>query len=310
MRISRSRAGAAVFVWALLVWGAALAAEERVERPFVGVEHIIRTEASPRPLRIHVVKIDLTAPGIRFKLTPPAGKRGTVRQTTLDFLKQEGAQIAVNGHFFIPFPSTDSDVWLVGFAASGGVVYSGCEKPAQSYAIVAAAPALNIDPANRATIVHCDPASEDGKRILEPVAIGTAVAGSAQIVTGGVKSIPGYAGPLTPGGPGNFSEEQSWYDLRNARTAIGLSQDGRTLVLFTVDARGGSAGMSGGEVADMLIRDYGVYDALNLDGGGSTTLAMTDAAGNASIVNTPSENAQGRAVGSNLAVFANLPPAK
>ena len=201
MRISRSRAGAAVFIWTLLVWGAGLRAEERVERPFVGVEHIIRTEASPRPLRIHVVKIDLTAPGIRFKLTPPAGTRETVRQTTLDFLEQQGAQIAVNGHFFLPFPSSDSDAWLVGFAASGGVVYSGCEKPAQSYAIVAAAPALNIDPANRATIVHCDPASEDGKRILEPVAIGTAVAGSAQIVTGGVKSIPGYGGPLTPGRP-------------------------------------------------------------------------------------------------------------
>jgi exopolysaccharide biosynthesis protein len=82
------------------------------------------------------------------------------------------------------------------------------------------------------------------------------------------------------------------------------------LVLFTVDARGGSAGMSGGEVADMLIKDYGVYDALNLDGGGSTTLAMTDAAGNASIINRPSENGQGRAVGSNLAVFADLPPTK
>ena len=145
--LPRSRARAVVFVWALLLWGTALAAEERVERPFVGVEHIVRTEASPRPLRIHVVKIDLTAPGVRFKLTPPAGKRGTVRQTTLDFMKAEGAQIAVNGHFFIPFPTTDSDVWLVGFAASGGVAYSGCEKPAQSYAIVAAAPALNIDAA-------------------------------------------------------------------------------------------------------------------------------------------------------------------
>ena len=48
--------------------------------------------------------------------------------------------------------------------------------------------------------------------------------------------------------------------------AAGLSRDNRTLVLFTVDARGGSAGMPVGEVADMLIRDYGVFNALNLDG--------------------------------------------
>ena len=55
----------------------------------------------------------------------------------------------------------------------------------------------------------------------------------------------------------------------------------------------------------MLIRDYGVYNALNLDGGGSTTLAMEDPATHtASVVNTSSDNPNGRAVGSNLAVFA------
>jgi len=39
-----------------------------------------------------------------------------------------------------------------------------------------------------------------------------------------------------------------------------------------VDNAGGSRGMSVGEVADMLIHDYGVYNALNLDGGASTGL--------------------------------------
>ena len=34
--------------------------------------------------------------------------------------------------------------------------------------------------------------------------------------------------------------------------------------------------MSLGEVADLSIRDYRVEQALNLDGGGSTTLAMED----------------------------------
>ena len=314
MRISRSKLRAALVVWVVVVWGTAAAADDIVERPFVGVEHIIRVEAGARPLRIHVVKIDLTAPGIRFKLTPQAGKRATVRQTTLDFLKQEGAQIAVNGHFFLPFPSAESEAWLVGFAASEGVVYSGCEAPDQSYAIVVAAPAIDIDPANRASVVHCDPASEGGKRILESAAIGTALAGSAQIVTGGVKTMPEYAGPRNPdgllrtGGPGDYSAEKSWYGQFAARTAIGLSRDARTLILFTVDGRGAGGGMSVGEVADMLIQDFGVYDALNLDGGGSTTLAMTDAAGKAAIVNTPSEGARGRAVGSNLAVFANASP--
>ena len=34
---------------------------------------------------------------------------------------------------------------------------------------------------------------------------------------------------------------------------------------FTVDKAGGSEGMQVGEVADVLRRDYGVWDALNLD---------------------------------------------
>jgi hypothetical protein len=65
--------------------------------------------------------------------------------------------------------------------------------------------------------------------------------------------------------------------------------------------------MSVGEVADLLINDYGVYNALNLDGGGSTTLAMQDPATLVShIVNVSSDNPAGRAVGSSLAVFADL----
>ena len=302
---------AALVLWVLWAATAAPGAGQTVDRPFQGVEHITRAEEAPRPLRIHVLKIDLSAPGIRFKVTAPGGARETVRQTTLDFLRQERAQIAINAHYFLPFPSSDAEAFLVGFAASEGNVFSAFEKPSQSYALVAFAPALNIDAGNHASIVHRDPAFADGRRILENVKVWNAVAGSAQIVTDGVKTVPEYAdarnpaGLLTPGGPNHYSSENSWYEARNARTAIGLSRDSRTLILFTVDARGGSAGMTVGEVADMLMRSYGVFNALNLDGGGSTSLAMEDPFTHAtSIVNTSSDNPGGRAVGGNLAVFA------
>jgi exopolysaccharide biosynthesis protein len=78
------------------------------------------------------------------------------------------------------------------------------------------------------------------------------------------------------------------------------------LTLFTVDVRGGSEGMRLSEVANVLIRDFGVFDALNLDGGGSTTMAMEDpVTGARSIVNASSDNPQGRVVATSLAVFAN-----
>ena len=103
-----------------------------------------------------------------------------------------------------------------------------------------------------------------------------------------------------------YSNTKSWYDLLNARSAIGLSQDNKTLFLFTVDSAGGSSGMMIGEVADLLIRDYGVYNALSTDGGGSVSLAMEDPVTHVrSLVNSQSNGAFAREVATSLAVFAS-----
>ena len=278
---------------ALLCLSATPHAEQRVTQPYLGITYIDRTEAEPRAVHMHIVQVDLTARGLHVKLSPHDGVREAVRQTTLEFLKQQHAQVAVNVHFFLPFPSTDRDARLVGIAASEGRVYSAFETPEQDFALAADAPGLNIDPANHATIVHRDPAHADGTHVAEAVTLWTTVAGSAQIVTDGVKTLPDLA----------------WYQAVNARTAIGVSEDGRTLTLFTVDKGEGSLGMEVGEVADILVRDYGVRNALNLDGGGSTSLAMEDPVTHAAwLVNASSDRPDGRAVGSSLAVFARPRP--
>jgi exopolysaccharide biosynthesis protein len=276
----------------VVLWlGASLHGEQRVAQPFAGISYTDRTEDTPRRVHMHVVQIDLTAPGIRLKLSPPAGAREVVRQTTLAFLTQEHAQVAVNAHFFLPFPSPDTDAWVIGIAASEGRVYSAFESPEQAFALVTDAPGVNIDSDNHASIVHRDRAQSDGLHVAEPVRLWTTVSGSAQIVTAGETSIP----------------ELEWYRAVQARTAIGLSRDRRTLTLFTVDKSGGSEGMQVGEVADLLRNDYGVWDALNLDGGGSTTMAMEDPVTHVpALVNASSDKdpAAGRSVGSSLAVFA------
>jgi hypothetical protein len=308
----------AVTILAVLGWSG-LRGAETVDHPFLGITHITRTETSPRNITMHLVKIDLTAPGIAFQLTGPGGTRETVRQTTLAFRNQEHAQVAINSHFFLPFPSSDVDSLLIGLAASNGNVYSAFETPVQSYAIVTNAPGVNIDASNHASIVHFDPSFADGQHVREAVTLWNALAGSAQIITNGVKTIPIYKdaqnpnGLLTPGGPGPYSNSNSWYNLVNARTGMGLSQDNRTLFLFTVDNAGGSRGMTVGEAGDLLLTDYGVYNALNLDGGGSTTLALENPVTHrGEIVNVSSDHPNGRAVGGNLAVFAiadTIPPA-
>lgn len=305
--------------WAsVLVLLAVLAgAEETVRYPFVGVTHIHRTESEPRPVSLHLVKIDLTAPGLSFKLSERGqpGGREALRQTTLEFLEQERAQLAINGHFFEPFPSTEPDADLIGLAASQGDVFSGFELPKQSYALVPRAPALNIDAENRASIVHADPDDADGMRVREEVTLHNAISGSAQIITSGVVTIPDYAdemrpeGLLTEGGPGSYSNQRSWYAVPNARTIIGLTEDRRTLILFTVDNASGSQGMTLIEAARLLLYDYRVHDALNLDGGGSVTLVEQDAAsGKGRLLNVPVGSPRIRAVASSLAIFARRLP--
>jgi hypothetical protein len=279
-------------------------------QPFVGVTYFDRAAMQPRPLRMHVAQIDVHAPGIRFKVSAPGGDREVIRQSTLAFLKQERAQLAINGHFFLPFPSEDRTAWVIGLGASEGHVFSAFESPAQSYALVAYGPALNIDRDNQASIVHHDASHADGTHVREPVTLWNVVAGSSQIVTGGRVTVPVYRddnhfdGELDPGGPNDYSNSNPWADATTARTAIGLSKDRRTLTLFTVDVRGGSEGMRLSEVASLLIRDFGVTDALNLDGGGSTTMAMEGAQGTPAIVNVSSDNPSGRVVATSLAVFA------
>ncbi len=281
-------------------------------QPFRGITYLVRTETSPRHLIMHIALIDLTAAGLSFKVTPPGGTLDTVLQTTLEFLNQEQAQVAINAHFYF-WSSNYLDAKLVGFAASQGTIYSPFEPQPiadgyddQSYAILPYAPAFNIDPFNHACIVHLDPAYADHKHVLEQVTVWNALSGSAQIITDGVKNIPTYSGP--PNGLNQlygYSDQDSWYDYWQARTVIGLTTNNQTLVLFTVDETGGSDGMTPGEVADLLIRDYHVYNALNLDGGGSTTMAMQDPVKRTTrIVNDSSDGGAGRANGSNLAVFA------
>jgi hypothetical protein len=293
-----------MFVTSLLAlsWVAQLVAATSTSTPYSGITHIRRTESLPRPVSMHIVRVNLQARGLRFTLTAPGGTRETVRQTTREFIKQQKAQLAINVHFFVPFPSQDINASLVGLAASNGNVYSACEVPAQSYAIVARAPALNIDRKNRASIVQCD--SPGGDSLFN------VLSGSALIITNGVKTIPVYRdadhpeGLLTPGGPGNYSNQKSWYDVPNARTVAGLSRDARTLFLFTVDRAAGSQGLTLSEVTDLLLHDYAVHNALNLDGGGSTTLALQDPVTRQyAVVNKPSDP-RGRAVASSLAIYA------
>ena len=83
--------------------------------------------------------------------------------------------------------------------------------------------------------------------------------------------------------------DSSFVATKHPRSAIFTTKDKKT-VLITVDGRskGNAIGVSIPELAH-LIRILGGVDALNLDGGGSTTLWMKNAPDNG-VLNCPSDN--------------------
>lgn len=90
---------------------------------------------------------------------------------------------------------------------------------------------------------------------------------------------------------------------RHPRTAVGIARDGLRVILVTVDGRQKpySDGMTLRELADVM-RALGADDAINLDGGGSTTMVIANAAGIPSVVNRPADRVGERPVGNALAI--------
>ena len=76
---------------------------------------------------------------------------------------------------------------------------------------------------------------------------------------------------LAPATEGTISRNA---EVRHPRTAVGFSRDSTTLFLVTVDGRSTtSVGMTLVELAT-LMQELGAWDALNFDGGGSTTMVI------------------------------------
>lgn len=101
-------------------------------------------------------------------------------------------------------------------------------------------------------------------------------------------------GYLEEGGPSHTYE-------RHPRTAVGFSQDSTKIYFVAVDGRSAqSVGMTLHELADFMQR-IGVYQGINFDGGGSTTMFVRD-----SVMNVTSDGVE-RTVANALAVFTSSP---
>lgn len=90
---------------------------------------------------------------------------------------------------------------------------------------------------------------------------------------------------------------------RNPRTMIGINKDKTRVYIVCIDGRANGIGATHAEAAGIM-KEYGAYDAIHFDGGGSTTMVVQQEFDDTlSVVNTPSEGSL-RAVANGIGIKA------
>ena len=220
--------------------------------------------------------------GIRVMVTPPdeRGSQNPLRaRTTSQFVQEFGLQLAVNGDGFSPwwsngvldyYPHEGDPVRPRGNAASRGKVYWTSQE---------AVPTLYLSSRNQMSFDA-------------PAKPFNAISGETLLVMGG-QLIPDLDDSVT-----------------QPRTAVGYSKNGRTLYLVVVDGRQPfySEGMTVRELA-ALMRSLGAQYAMNLDGGGSSTMVVEGRDGKPRVLNSPIDNyipGRERPVANHLGFFVGI----
>ncbi len=213
-----------------------------------GVKWVKYDTTSPRLLSINVVQVDTWTPRLRFTTI---GRRNnwvsnvseTDKFTTRQWINasqstERPISLAINATPWSPFPSEDSvPANLRGLVVSDGILVS----PGTSNV-----PAFIVDDFGVPRIQITPPS-------IDITQIDVAVAGFSIVLTNGVPSVT----PLT----------------LEPRTGFGISADQRYVYLMAIDGRRySSQGSSIGEVGQWL-KFFGAWSGINMDGGGSTTLA-------------------------------------
>jgi hypothetical protein len=221
-----------------------------------------------QPLALYAVRIDLKAPGIAFKVTPSNGDRpkDTDARKTGTFLRESGVQVAINASQFQPEEREGRPVDVTGLSVSNGKQYS---PPAPGHA------GLSISADNQVRLFT---------QPEEPMKPYNAVSGMDWVLKDGT-AVPSK-------GP------------RHPRTAVGLSQDRKTLYLLVIDGRQGHSDGASVEETGQWLQRLGAWEGITLDGGGSSTLVIRGANGTPQVVNRPSDGGQ-RPVANHLGVRAN-----
>lgn len=221
-----------------------------------GVTLEIEERTQPRPLRLHWLEADLNTPGVSFEVSGSNGDKPGEASAMLPtkVALDHGWAAVMNGDAFTNlngdqplFYTSGMPVNLMGLAVRDGKTYS---QPNKHY-----------------SYFYQTKAGKFGVGIGQPPRhVKHAIAGFGRIIE---------KGRIRSGKGGH----------KHPRSAIGYDAKRNKLLFLVVDGRqpGVSEGVTRYELAT-LMRDRGATEALNLDGGGSSQLAIVQN-GKARVVN-------------------------
>jgi exopolysaccharide biosynthesis protein len=280
---------------------------------FKGIDHAVGTNNPsiagnfPELQVVHCVRVDLTDPDVQFLATPRASSyvaesRETLTLSVPDFLKQNKLQVVADANYYDANPggadptSEGISCEVFGLQISSGVVISA--QTSTDYAGDPRAASLLFSTNKQPMFVF---------RNLPP---GTNTAGIYNAITG---YYPIVSNGVNIGAATITAYPDSFIHQLQPRTAYGVSQDNHYLYLLTIDGRqsGYSDGALDTETAYWMLQ-CGSWNAINMDGGGSTALYMSDSLGNPVALNHSSYLAgygRERYVGSHLGMYAKPVPA-
>jgi hypothetical protein len=247
-------------------------------------------------LSVNALRIDLQDPDIRLFVTPPVtnnyepDRRETLLQTPREFLLEHRLKVAVNSGYFSPAGYTlpsGTPASLQGEVISEGRLVS--EQTITNDSLSAMLFTTNNQPTF--LFINWPATSTDG--------VFNAVSGMYPLLSNGVNIS--YA----------YTNDSSTIHRRQPRTAFGLSEDNRYLIVITIDGRQQdfSDGALDWESAEFLLL-FGAWNGMNMDGGGSTCMVKATECGDPIDINQNSfqfaVNRPGsqRPVGCNFGVYA------
>jgi exopolysaccharide biosynthesis protein len=247
----------------------------RSQRVADGVTHyVVRSPAGPWTINVLDVDLDRCNLAEAVKGADSANGRFLTTALLAELARHEHVVGGVNGDFFALKTGAPTNLLVV----NGRMLTPPNGKPVLAF--------------DSAGVPHIETFTLGADDRLTPFFPLNAVGGRPALVRDGA-----VTGDVDTEGNAGFRE-------RNPRTAAGIARRGRRLVLVAVDGREyQNAGMTLRELADLMLA-LGARDAINLDGGGSTTMvyADPDSAGRLRIANHPSDREGERTVGDALAV--------